>query len=280
MTRRARLHAALRLLGRTYVQFDQDRIVYVAAGATFFILLALFPAFASIVTLYGLFADRATIAHELVWASRFLPRGAVIVLDTELRRLIARTPQHMGLAFVVSTSVALWSASGGFKALVDGLNVAYEVRETRGFFRLSFTALMLTGAAILFTVVAMALAGALPLLLKFMPYHSLLRAALEAASWPVAYLFSLATLAAIYSYGPNLRPRRWRWMSWGSVTGAALWLLGTLLFKWYVQHFGDFDRVYGSLGAIVGFLTWIWLSLVVLLFGAELNCEIDRGSMP
>jgi membrane protein len=277
---RDNLGYVLHILAKTYAQFDRDRIPYVAAGATFFILLALFPAFASVVTLYGLFADRATIARELVWASSFLPRGAITVLDAELHRLIAQKAQHVGLTFAVSTLIALWSASGGFKALVDGLNVAYEVRETRGFFRLSLTALLLTGAAILFIAVAMALAGLLPLLLRLTPFHSILRALLLILSWPVAYGFSIVILAGVYSFGHNLQARRWQWLTWGSLLASGLWLLGTLLFKWYVQNFGNFDRVYGSLGAIVGFLTWIWLSLTVVLFGAELNCELERRRHP
>jgi len=264
------------ILRRTYAEFERDRIIYVAAGATFFILLALFPAFASIVSLYGLFADRANIAHELRWVSGFLPRGAITVLSAELHRLIGQKTAHVGLAFLVSTLTALWSASGGFKALVDGLNIAYEVPETRSFLRLSLIALLLTTAAILFTAVAMLMAGMLPVVLRLLPFHGVVRALLVILSWPLAYGFSLLMLAAVYSFGPNLGSRRWAWLSWGSLMASASWLIGTLLFKWYVQLFGDFDRVYGGLGAIVGFLIWIWLSLVVLLFGAELNCELNR----
>jgi membrane protein len=271
----AQARLATRILRDTYDQFEQDRIPEVAAGATFFVLLALFPAFASIVTLYGLFADRATIAHELSFVARFLPRGAVVVLNAELQRLMAQPIPRLGATFLFSTIIALWSASGGLKALVHGLNVAYEVDETRGFIRLSAIAFLFTGAAIVFSLLAVTLGGFFPLVLRQMPFHSLLRAWLPVISWPVAFGLSLMMLAAIYTYGPNRR-RPWRWVTWGSVLTAALWLLGTLIFKWYVQNFGNFDRVYGNLGAIIGFLTWIWLSLVVLLFGAELNRRLDR----
>jgi membrane protein len=256
-----------------YLRFDRDHIPAVAAGATFFILLALFPAFASIVTLYGFLAHRSTIARELAQVSAFLPRGAIVVLTADLDRLIAQKPQKMGLTFMVSTILALWSASGGLKALVDGLNVAYEVEETRSFAKRSLIALLLTGAAVVFSVVAITLAGLLPVFLRYLPFHSALRALLPIISWPIAYGFSVFLLAAIYTYGPN-RPRKWHWLSGGSLVASTLWLIGTAVFKWYVGHFGDFDRVYGSLGAIVGFLTWIWLSLVIILFGAELNREL------
>jgi membrane protein len=275
MRRPPRAVPVLKILHATYVQFDRDRIMEVAAGATFFILLALFPAFAAIVTTYGFLADRATIAHDLALVSRFLPRGAIIVLDAELHRLIAQKIPRLGLTFVVSILIALWGASGGIKALVHGLNVAYEAKETRGFLRLSLIALLLTGISIIFSVLAMLLVGLLPELLRLLPYHSLLRAALLALSWPIAYVFGLVLLTTIYNYGP-CRPRHDTWLTWGSVVSSALWLLETLLFKWYVQHFGNFDRVYGNLGAIVGFLTWIWLSLVIILYGAELNRELER----
>jgi membrane protein len=266
--------SSAKLLYGAYLRFDRDHIPAVAAGATFFILLAIFPAFASIVTLYGFLADRSTIARELARVSAFLPRGAIIVLNADLTRLIAQKTEKMGLTFVVSTIVALWSASGGLKALVDGLNIACEVEETRSFAKRSLIALLLTGAAIVFSVVAMTLAGLLPIVLRCLPFHSVLRALLPIISWPIAYGFSVVLLAAIYTYGPN-RPRKWRWLSGGGLAASALWLFGTAIFKWYVGHFGNFDRVYGNLGAIVGFLTWIWLSLVIILFGAELNSEIQ-----
>ncbi len=275
MRRLPRAVPALNILHAAYIQFDRDRIMEVAGGATFFILLALFPAFAAIVTMYGFLADRATIAHDLALVSRFLPRGAIIVLDTELHRLIAQKIPRLGLTFVVSILIALWGASGGIKALVHGLNVAYEAKEARGFLRLSLIALLLTGISIIFSVLAMLLVGLLPELLRLLPYHGLLRTLLLALSWPIAYVFGLVLLTAIYNYGP-CRLRHDSWLTWGSTVSSALWLLETLLFKWYVQHFGNFDRVYGNLGAIVGFLTWIWLSLVIILFGAELNRELER----
>ena len=272
---RPRLILPLQILHATYLQFDRDRILEVAAGATFFILLAIFPAFASIVTVYGFLADRATIAHDIAMVSRFLPRGAIIVLNGELHRLIAQKIPALGLTFMLSSLIALWGASGGVKALVHGLNVAYEANETRGFIRLSLTALLLAGISIIFCALAMLLAGLLPHILQLLPYRSLWRAALPALSWPIAYGFSLLLLTALYNYGP-CRPRHDSWVTWGAVIASGFWLLGTLLFKWYVQHFGNFDRVYGSLGAVVGFLTWIWLSLVIILFGAELNRELER----
>lgn len=275
MAWRKRFGAAFSCLSRTYQRFDQDRIPEVSAGATFFILLAIFPAFASIVTLYGLVADRASIGHVLVLVSRFLPRGALIVLNAELQRLISQTTPKLGLTFLASTGIAIWSASGGLKAVMYGLNVAYDVKETRSFLRRSFLAFCFTAGAILLSVLAITLATLLPLIARQLPFHSMWRPLVPIAGWPLAMGLSLLVLAGIYTYGPNRR-RHWRWLSWGSILSSVLWLAGTLAFKWYVRNFGNFDRVYGNLGAIVGFLVWIWLSLVIVLFGAELNREMER----
>lgn len=263
------------VLARTWQCFQADRIPLIAAGATFYILLALFPAFASIVSLYGIFADRASIIHEIYRASAFLPHGAVITLNAELQRLIAQPTQSASLTFLASTMIALWSASGGLKAIVEGLDVAYEVRETRSFFKFSAIALLITALGIVAAAITLEVAVLLPLLFAHSPYRSMLSHVAAIVTWPAALCFGMVTLSIVYRYGPN-RGTHWRWFSWGAVLASAMWLAGTVLFKFYVRNFGSFDRVYGSLGAAIGFMVWIWLSLVILLLGAELNCEIER----
>ena len=275
-TRLAARHALLAkfwgFLTRVYAEFSQDRIPTVAGGITFFALLALFPAIGSVVSLYGLFSDRVSIAHDLDLISGFLPGGAISILKTELNRLAAQRNNTLSFAFLGSSLIALWSASGGFKALVDGLNVAYEVRETRGFLRLSANALVFTLAAILFASVAIYLGLILPRAAQDRTAALFLRVLV----WPVSFLACTTILAVIYRFGPNRHNPQWHWITWGSASASLLWLGGTQLFSWYVEHYGSYNRVYGDLGAVVGFLTWLWLSLVILLLGAEINCELER----
>lgn len=260
---------------RLYICFNDHRIPEVSAGATFFVLLAIFPAFTSVVTLYGLFADRSSIAAVLELVSRFLPRGALIVLNAELHRLAAQDIPKLGLTFLISTLIAIWSASGGLKAVISGLNIAYEVTETRRFLRRSLLAFSFTAAAIVMAVIAIALATAIPLVSLQLPFNSLLRSVVPILGWPIALGLSVTILAGIYTYGPN-RVSAWRWFSWGGALSSSMWLAGTLVFKWYVRNFGNFDRVYGILGAVVGFLVWIWLSLMIVLIGAELNRLLEQ----
>jgi len=262
-----------RVLKRIFYEFSEDRILTVAGGITFFLLLALFPAIGAIVSLSGLFLHGADFTQGLDSIARFLPEGGVTVLRAELLRLSGQKPATLNVAFVVSLLVALWSASGGFKALVEGLNIAFEVRETRNFVRLTLYALIFTAVAILLSAMVVILGS---LLQGLAAASSLLRLSIKAATWPSLFLASSFFIAVIYRFGPNRPKPQWRWITWGSALASLLWVCGTQLFTWYVQHYGSYNRVYGNLGAAVGFLTWIWLSLVSLLLGAEINSELER----
>ncbi|HEY2445015.1 MAG TPA: YihY/virulence factor BrkB family protein [Rhizomicrobium sp.] len=260
---------------RIWSEISEDRILTIAGGVTFFVLLALFPAIASVVSLYGLFGHRATIVHDLDYVSGFLPGGALSVLKSELNRLAAQKTAQLSFAFAGSSLVALWSASGGFSAVTEALNVAYEVRETRSFLRLTAGALAATVAVICAGAVAMALGLWVPELVARLPGAGAIAGAFRIVVWPLSFGFCVLILDVIYRYGPDRKHARWRWISWGGAIASLLWLLGTELFGWYVQNFGSYNRVYGDLGAAVGFLTWIWLSLVIMLLGAEINCELE-----
>lgn len=266
------------LVKRVYSEFSEDRIPTVAGGITFFALLAIFPAIAATVSLYGIFAQPAEITRDVDLVSGFLPGGAVAILRSELHRLTSQKPANLNIAFIVSFIIALWSASGGFKALVEGLNIAFEVRETRSFFQQTILALISTFAGILIagTVIELGL-----LLSRLDRSSQIARELVAILAWPLLFAACTFVLAIIYRFGPDKPHPRWRWLTWGSSIASMLWMLGTQLFTWYVQNFGSYNRVYGDLGAAVGFLTWVWLSLVVVLLGAEINCELDwAGTKP
>ena len=260
-------------------EFMEDRIPSVAAGVTFFVLLALFPGIGALAAIYSVFGDRSTLVHELAGLTGLLPGGAMKVLGAELTRLAAMKPAGIGLAFIISFVIALWSASGGVSALIESLNIAFEVREKRGYFRVVATAI---GFVIVVLIFGAMLAKLISL---FSPVAGLIDADSEISwltpvfRWSSIFLLAIVFNGLVYHYAPDRRRRERHWLTWGSVTAASLWVAGSALFTWYVQNFGSYDRIYGALGAMVGFLTWIWLSLVILLLGAELDCELERPHM-
>jgi membrane protein len=262
------------ILLRVYNGISEDRILANAAAVTFYALLALFPAMAALVSIYGLFADPGTITKQLDAMQGVLPGGGIDVIRDQLTRLTAQPSGALGIGFVIGLAVSLWSANGGIKALFDALNAVYEEDEKRSFFRLTAVSLGFTAAMIVFVVVAITCVVALPVALQYLP--GFIGMILNIARWPVLLVIVAAVLACIYRYGPSRKEPRWRWISWGSAFAAFAWLAASGLFSWYAAHFGTFNKTYGSLGAVIGFMTWMWLSIIVILIGGKLNAEIEH----
>lgn len=262
-----------RLLRRSFKTFAADRIPAAAASATFYGLLALIPALSAFAALFGLFANIEDARAQLLSLGALLPSGAISILGDQLARLEVVDHGRLGLAFAISLAVSIWSSNAGVRALIDALNVAYEARERRGFIHLTLLSLALTVGAILLSVVAVAFVVAAPELLANTRLEPLAPVGLW--RWPIFLALTLGMFSALYRYGPCRRPTGWRWVVVGAGAAAAGWLLMSGLFSWYVANFGHYDRTYGSLGAVVGFLTWTWLSLITVLYGAELNAALE-----
>ena len=262
------------ILAASVKEFNEDHIPTSSAAVTFYILLSLFPALGAFVALYGLIANVEDAQRQVMALSGLLPGGAVQVLGDQMTRLAAADHGKLGLAFALSLLISLWSSTSGIKALMEGLNVAYETPERRGFVSLNLVALAFTLTAIAVAIVAFGVVAAAPALLDWLGFGVL--GGLAFLRWPAFFVFASLLLSILYRYAPARGTVRWRWVTPGGVVAALGWMLMSALFSWYVANFGHYDRTYGSLGAVVGFLTWIWLSLMIVLFGAELNAEIER----
>jgi membrane protein len=261
---------------RVYEGIQNDRVLLVAAGVTFYALLALFPATAALVSLYGLFADPSTINEHLRLVSGFLPEGALEVVGDQVRR-IASQKGTLGFTFVGTLALALWGANAGTKAIFDALNIIYKEREKRSFIVLTLKSLLFTLGAIALMLVALAAIVVVPVVLKLLGISGESGAALfSLLRWPLLYLLILFALACLYRYGPSRTQPQWRWVSWGSAIAGAIWIVGSLLLSWYVANFGTYNATYGSLGAMIGFMVWMWLSIIVVLLGAEINAEMEH----
>jgi membrane protein len=262
---------------RVYEGIQNDRVLLVAAGVTFYALLALFPATAALVSLYGLFADTSTVMDHLRMASGFLPDGALEVVGDQVKRIAAQGQASLGVAFLGTLALSLWGANAGTKAIFDALNIIYKEREKRSFIRLTLWSLAFTFATILLVLLAFAGIVAVPVALKLFGIPDQSGAAwLTLLRWPLLYIVVLFALACLYRYGPSRTKPQWRWVSWGSAVAGAIWLVGSLLLSWYVANFANYNATYGSLGAVIGFMVWIWLSTIIVLLGAEINAEMEH----
>ena len=260
---------------RTYQEIGRDRLPSVAGGVTFYTLLAMFPAMGVFVSLYGLVADVAAVQQQLDSMAGVFPAEVIGIVGEQMIRLASRPSATLSAAFVVSLLLSVWSANAGMKALFDGLNVAYDEEEKRNFFTRSLLTYLFTFGALLFLVVMTAVLVAAPIAFELLGLEEL------AVVWvPLRWLILLAMAAGafgvIYRYGPCRARARWRWVSVGATLAAGFWLVGSLGFSWYLNNIAHYDVTYGSLGAVVAFMTWIWFSVMVVLLGAEINAEIEH----
>ena len=240
---------------------------------TFFVLLASFPAIAALVSIYGLFADPASLTDQIDRLSDILPGGAIGVVGDQMRRVTSQGGTALGVTFVIA--ISLWSANSGMKALFDALNIVYDEREKRGFFRLNAVSLAFTVLGIAFILVVLAAVVVLPIVAGYVGFETAIDQALGLGRWPVLLIGVALALAAIYRFGPDRQHAKWRWITWGSATAALLWLAASALFSWYAANFGNFNKTYGTLGAAIGLMMWMWISAMVILAGAELDAELE-----
>ncbi len=255
---------------------SKDRLLTEAAAITFYALLALFPALAALVSLYGLFANPATISNNLDAISGVVPGGGMQIITDQVHSLASNGGKALGFGAVLGIATSLWSANQATKALFDALNVVYGETEKRGFLLRTAVTLAFTVGGILFVLLAMAAVVAVPVVLNVVGLGSVADLLLRLLRWPVLFIALAALLACIYRFGPSREKARWHWVTWGGGFAAVTWVLGSVAFSYYVSHFGSYDKTYGSLGAAVGFLTWIWLSATIVLVGGELNAEMEH----
>lgn len=267
------------ILLATWRSISEDRVPAVAAGVTFYGLLAIFPAIGAVVSLYGLFADGARIRGHLDSLSSLLPGGAIEIVGDQIMRVSAAGEGALSLSFLFGLVIAVWGANAGVKAMFDAINVAYGAKEERGFFRLNLISLAFTAGAIVFVLLALAAIVVAPIAIHVLGLDAVAAAVLRLGRWPLIWLAVALGLALLYRFGVtcSLNPK-WRWISWGSALASLLWLASSLLFSWYAANFGSYNKTYGSLGAAIGFMTWMWLSAAVIIIGAELNAEIEKAA--
>ncbi len=268
------------ILRRTFRVAVRHHLVDEAGGVAFFALLALFPALAALIALYGLFADPAAAADHLAALSVLLPESGTRIIEGQVRRLAAQDSGVLGAGATAGLLAALWSANRAMKALFRALTHLHGRRETRGFVARNALTLAFTLGALVFALLAMAAVVVLPLVLGLLGLGGTADLLLRLLRWPVLLAAMAVFLACVYRYGPCRAEPRWRWVSWGGAFAVLAWLLLSAAFSWFVGDAGGGAGTYGPFGAVIGFMTWLWLSAAVVLAGAALNAEMEREAGP
>lgn len=256
-------------------EVSRDHVGIVAAGIAFYAMLAIFPALIALVTVYALFANPQDVQRTVEDLSAMMPAEVRSILSEQLRRIVTTSGGQLGLGLALSLVVALWSASAGMRALMEGMNIAYDEVEERGALKTRGMALLLTLGAIVVTVVALFLIAAVPPLLGRLPFGGVWQAVVNYGRWVLLALLLMVGMGVLNRYGPDRERPRWRWITPGAVIAVLLWIGGSVLFSIYVANFGSYNETYGTLGAVIVLLLWLWLSAYAILLGAEINSEIE-----
>jgi membrane protein len=258
---------------RTAKSIKEDQVTLLGAGVAFYTLLSLFPAIIAGVSIYGLVADPDAVRDQINELTKLLSPETATILETQIEQVTSGAGGALGLATVVGILVALWSASSGMKALVTGVNLAYDETETRKFAKLRGLSLGLTLGAMLLMGVALALIVGFPALASSWPAPLAWTAGI--LRWVLLAVLVMGGLAVIYRLAPDRDQPRWHWVSWGSVIATLLWILASIGFSIYASSFGNYNKTYGALAGIIILMFWLYLSAVIVLIGAELNTEME-----
>ena len=264
------------VLMETYDAMSKDRLVAVAAGVVFYALLAIFPAVTAFVSCYGLFANTGAIQENLSVLANVLPAGGIEIIQEQIARITEKPSGGLGVGFVGGLVVALWSANAGVKAMIDALNVIEGQEERRSFVRLNLLSLTLTLGAIVFLLLAVGAVVAFPLVMSAFGLKDLATTTTWLIRWPLLLALMTGALTVFYRLGPSRQHTTRAWFSPGALIAALLWLAGSAALSFYLSNFADYNATYGSLGAAIGLMMWMWLSTVVVLLGAQLDTVIER----
>ncbi|PVA11331.1 YihY/virulence factor BrkB family protein [Pelagivirga sediminicola] len=256
-------------------EMASDHVGLIAAGIAFYVLLALFPALTALLAIGGLLVEPGQIVEELQTLTDIMPREVASIIMSQAEKVAGSRQGGLGLAAVLGIMLAIYAASKGVAALIEGLNVAYDEEETRGFIWLKVITLGLTLALILGAVLAMVLLMAVPVALSFVSLGQGAEFAITAASWLLMLVLLMAALAFLYRFGPDRDRAEWRWASPGSIIACVLWLIASIGFGIYVANFGSYNESFGSLGGAIVLLMWLWISAYIVIMGAELNAEME-----
>lgn len=261
---------------RTWQEIGADNLGLVSAGVAFYWMLALFPAMAALISLYGLFADPADVQQQMDAVAFLMPVEVAQVIKDQLIAIVQAAPSGLSLGVLVSLAITIYSATKGTTAIIQALNIAYEEEDRPSFVRNFLLALGLTLVGIFVFLVALGLIVLLPFVLRAVFLDVEVEWLMLIARWVLLAALIFVLLMGVYRVAPNRRPPKLKWLVPGAALATLLWIAGSLIFAWYVQAFGSYNKTYGSIGAVIVTLLWLYVSAYIVLLGAELNSEIEH----
>jgi membrane protein len=260
------------ILRRSWGEIGRDHVSLLAAGSAYYAMLAIFPLLIAVVTIYGLVADPADVQHVLSSTARVIPGNVQQILEQQLIQIASGTSKSLGWGVVLSLIGLLWSASSGMAALLKAVNIAYDEEDTRSFVPLRLLAIAFAVGGIVLVLVSVGFITVLPALV----HGAGLGEWATWIRWPILGVLFILALAFLYRYGSDRNPPQWQWVSWGAVIAAVLWLAASYGFSYYIANFGNYNKTYGTLGAVIVLMVWLYLSSFVILLGAEINSEMEH----
>jgi membrane protein len=228
------------------------------------------------VSLYGVFSDPVTIAKHIAFLSTALPPGAFDIIVSQLDALSQQKNSTLSFGVITGFVVALWSANNGIKALFEAMNIAYGEKEKRGIIWLNLNSLGFTLGALVIAIALITAVGVVPAILGYLWLDQWTEFLAKIARWPFLLIVVGCGITMMYRYGPSREPAKLRWITWGATFSTSLWLAASVLFSLYLENFADYNATYGTLGALIGLMVWTWISVIILILGAEINAELEH----
>jgi len=265
------------IAARTYKRTWDDNVGLVAAGVAFYGFFALLSLLGLIVLVYGFVADPHSVIEDMRALTAVLPADVALLIGQQLMTAVHSSQSTKGVGILLAFAVALYGGTNGAGALLTSMNIAYEEKEKRTLLRFYLIALAMTGTALLLALVALGATAAVAVMQGLLPKAAAAAVIAGKVAGYVLLTFIATGIAAIlYRFGPSREDARWKWITPGSLFAAVTWELLTVAFGLYVSNFTNYRASYGSLGAVVALLTWLYLSAYAFIFGAELNSEIEH----
>lgn len=252
-----------------------DRVGLIAAGVAFYGLLALFPAITALIAISGLLVEPNEIVGQLQNLSGVMPEEVITIITKQATAVAGSREGGLGLAAALGILVALYSASKGMASLMQGINVAYDEEEERGFFKLKLVTFALTIFLMIGLLIALLSTLGLPALLAFVDLGQMVELVITGCLWLGLVALTILGLSVLYRYAPSRDAPEWKWASVGAVTGCLMWIVASAGFAFYVSNFGSYNESFGTLAGVIVLLMWFWISAFIILLGAELNAELE-----